>query len=54
MNYKILGFLVWNGAKWYLRLRVARTRRLAAAGAVGLGAGVLLAAGATARNKRRG
>jgi hypothetical protein len=45
-GYKVLGFLVWKGGKWYLRRRLppARTlalRGLAAAGA--LMAAVLLA-----------
>jgi hypothetical protein len=36
MAYKILGYVVWNGGKLYLRHRFA-TRRLLAAGVVGLG-----------------
>jgi hypothetical protein len=45
-GYKVLGFMVWKGGKWYLRRRLppARTlalRGLAAAGA--LMAAVLLA-----------
>ena len=36
MGYKILGFAIWNGAKWYLKGRYGRNKRLAAAGIVGL------------------
>jgi hypothetical protein len=53
MGYKILGFVVWNGVKWYLGYRASRAKRLAAVGAVGLGVGALLAAGAAARSKSR-
>jgi hypothetical protein len=37
MGYKILGFVVWNGAKWYLRRRlgVLASRKALAAGVVG-------------------
>jgi hypothetical protein len=30
MGYKALGFVVWQGGKWYLRRRLAGTRRKAA------------------------
>ncbi|HEX9482651.1 MAG TPA: hypothetical protein VF927_11165 [Solirubrobacteraceae bacterium] len=40
--YKLLGFAVWNGGKWYLRRRVA-ARRVALKGAAAAG-GVLGAA----------
>lgn len=37
MGYKLLGFAVWQGAKWYLRRRMAGTARKAAiAGVAGL------------------
>jgi hypothetical protein len=36
MGYKILGYAVWNGAKWYLKRRYGGNKRLAAAGVVGL------------------
>jgi hypothetical protein len=36
MGYKILGYAVFNGAKWYLKRRYPRRKRLAAAGFVGL------------------
>lgn len=33
MGYKILGFVVWQGGKWYLRRRIRDARReLALAG----------------------
>jgi hypothetical protein len=37
MGYKILGFAVWNGGKWYLRRRggVLASRKAAALGIVG-------------------
>ncbi|HEY4094481.1 MAG TPA: hypothetical protein VGM33_03175 [Baekduia sp.] len=46
MGYKILGFAVWNGAKWYLRRRygVLASRRAMAVGVVGV-AVVALAVG---------
>ena len=37
MGYKLLGFVVWQGGKWYLRRRMQGTARKAAiAGAAGL------------------
>jgi hypothetical protein len=36
--YKLLGFAVWNGAKWYLRRRVPSPRKIALTGLVGAGA----------------
>jgi hypothetical protein len=46
MGYKILGFAVWQGGKWYLRRRLHGARRtLAISGlAALLAAGVLVAA----------
>jgi hypothetical protein len=41
-GYKLLGFAVWNGGKWYLRRRVA-VRRLALKGALAAGGLVGLA-----------
>ncbi len=35
MGYKVLGFLVWQGGKWYLRRRVPDVRRKAAIAALG-------------------
>jgi hypothetical protein len=50
VGYKILGFVVWKGAKWYLGHRVSRAKRFAAAGVVGLGVGALVVA-ASAKQK---
>jgi hypothetical protein len=36
MGYKVLGFAVWQGAKWYLRRKFPNSgRKLAIAGAAG-------------------
>jgi len=35
-GYKLLGFLVWRGGKWYLRRRLPSTRTVALAGFAGL------------------
>jgi hypothetical protein len=36
MKYKVIGFAVWRGARWYLRRRYSsKTRKLFAAGVVG-------------------
>lgn len=51
MGYKILGFVVWKGAKWYVGHRMSRGKRFAAAGVVGLGAGALLVAAVSAKQK---
>jgi hypothetical protein len=48
MGYKILGFVVWNGGKWYLRTRaraLASPRTLVVGGAVGLGLAALVLGG---------
>jgi hypothetical protein len=35
MKYKAVGFVVWNGARWYLRRRYGdKSRQLFAAGVV--------------------
>lgn len=39
MGYKLLGFVVWQGAKWYLRRRCSNVAAKAAA--VGIGAAVV-------------
>ncbi len=46
MPYKVVGYVVWRGAKWYLRRRYPGTRRKLAVATVGgaLVAGVLAAA----------
>jgi hypothetical protein len=50
MGYKLLGFVVWRGAKWYLGRRlggVAATRKaLVAGGLAALAAAVFIAASA--------
>jgi hypothetical protein len=51
MAYKMLGFVVWHGAQWYVRRRVSRlvpSRRTAATAAVVVGV-VSIAAVAAAR-----
>jgi hypothetical protein len=40
MGYKLLGFAVWQGGKWYLRRRTQGLRRKAAVAAL---AGVVVA-----------
>ena len=45
--YKFLGFLVWRGAKWYVRERLPSTRTLALTGFAGVSA--LVAAALLAR-----
>jgi hypothetical protein len=34
MGYKLLGYLVWQGGKWYARRRAREARRSLAIGAV--------------------
>lgn len=36
-RYSILGYVVWQGAKWYARRRLPSRRRLALTGAGALG-----------------
>ncbi len=48
MGYKLLGWIVWNGGRWYLRRKLGRRGpALGAAGAVAVG--VALLAGARRR-----
>ena len=35
-GYKILGYVVWRGGKWYLRRRLPSTRTVALAGFAGI------------------
>jgi hypothetical protein len=45
-GYRLLGYVVWRGGKWYLRQRLPSTRKLALAGlagVTGVGAAVALA-----------
>ena len=45
MGYKLLGFAVWQGSKWYLRRRMSGFRAKAAIAGIGVAvvAGVLVA-----------
>ena len=45
MGYKVLGFVVWQGSKWYLRRRISGARAKVAIAGVGAAvvAGVLVA-----------
>jgi hypothetical protein len=46
VGYKILGFVVWKGGKWYLKRRYpagGAARRAAAVGIVGAAVAVLVA-----------
>jgi hypothetical protein len=47
MGYKLLGFAVWKGGRWYLRRRVGvvASRKGMAAGIVGLAIVVLVLKG---------
>jgi hypothetical protein len=45
MFYKVLGYVVWRGAKWYLG-RKAPSGGVVLAGAAGLAAAAAVAAGA--------
>ena len=49
MGYKILGYTVWHGGKWYLRRRYGTllpSRRVVIAGAVGALVAMIAVAGA--------
>jgi hypothetical protein len=49
-GYKLLGFAVWRGGKWYLRKRIPSRRKLlvaAAGGASALAGATVLARRAT-------
>ena len=47
MGYKVLGFVVWQGSKWYLRRRMSGTKTKAAV--AGVGAAVLAGAAIAGR-----
>ena len=49
-GYKVLGFLVWKGASWYLRNRYSLAKRV---GMGALAAGLVAAAGAAVLAQRR-
>jgi hypothetical protein len=46
-RYKFLGFVVWQGGKWYLRKRLPRARTVALSGVAATGG--LLATGLLAK-----
>ena len=50
MGYKLLGFAVWQAAKWYLHKRYPHAQRNLAIAGVG---GVLLAAVAVGATRQR-
>jgi hypothetical protein len=48
VGYKILGYLVWNGGRWYVKRRYGSgspARRVAALGIVGAAVAALAVAG---------
>jgi hypothetical protein len=52
MGYKILGYVVWNGGKWYVKRRYGGgggAKRYAALGVVGLAVAALVVKGAASR-----
>jgi hypothetical protein len=51
MGYKLLGWIVWNGARWYLRRKLGRAAGPVVAVAVLAGAGAAAAAAANARRR---
>jgi hypothetical protein len=51
-GYKLLGFVVWRGAKWYARRRLPSSRKLVLAAVGGLS--VAGAAGVIARRAATG
>lgn len=52
MAYKLLGFLVWQGGKWYVRRRVSVPRaKLVAAGVSAAAVAGILVAGRQATAK---
>jgi hypothetical protein len=54
MGYKLLGYIVWQGGKWYARRRAREARRSIAIGAIVVAvlAGVLTAPRARAARQR--
>ncbi|HWH92795.1 MAG TPA: hypothetical protein VNT03_02945 [Baekduia sp.] len=47
MGYKILGYVIWNGGKWYVKRRYGgrSARRVAGLGIVGVAVAALVVAG---------
>jgi hypothetical protein len=57
MGYKILGFVVWQGARWYARRRVSQmlpSRRVATAALVVSAVATVAAATAVAKRDSHG
>jgi hypothetical protein len=57
MGYKLLGFLVWRGAKWYLGRRLAglaATRKLLVAGGLAAAAAAVLVLAGVKKNQPSG
>jgi hypothetical protein len=54
MGYKILGYIVWHGAKWYALRRVRQSKRELIMAGAGAGALALAGAGAAVASKRGG
>jgi len=42
-GYKLLGYVVWHGGKWYLRRRLPSGRKIALTAAAGVSAAVAAA-----------
>jgi hypothetical protein len=42
-GYKIIGYAVWKGGRWYLRQRLPRARRFALAGVTVTGGAIAAA-----------
>jgi hypothetical protein len=53
MGYKVLGYVVWQGGKWYVRHRFPGAGRKLAIGALGAVA-VAAAAGGVAAQRKSG
>ena len=57
MAYKLLGFVVWRGAKWYLGRRLGTqtaTRKVLVAGALAAAAACVLVAAGAKKNQPSG
>ena len=53
MGYKVLGYIVWKGGKWFVRRRLGGARRVALVGAGGTLAAAGVAGAAIAVARRR-
>jgi hypothetical protein len=57
MAYKLLGFVVWRGAKWYVGRRLGgltATRKVLVAGALAAAAAAVLVAAGAKKNQPSG